>query len=112
MCGRAYDPRFLWSWPNARISVMGGEQAAHVLAQINRDKEEGRGGSWSLEDEEQFKAKLRMQYETQGNAYYASARLWDDGVIAPQDTRKVLGLSLWVTAHAPSQPTQFGVFRM
>jgi 3-methylcrotonyl-CoA carboxylase beta subunit len=112
MCGRAYDPRFLWSWPNARTSVMGGEQAANVLAQINRDKEESRGSSWPLEEEEQFKNRLRMQYETQGNTYYASARLWDDGVIAPKDTRKVIGLCLWITAHAPPKPTQFGVFRM
>lgn len=112
MCGRAYDPQFLWAWPNARISVMGGEQAANVLTQINRDKEESRGGVWSLDEEEQFKNKLRMQYETQGNAYYASARLWDDGVIKPEDTRKIIGLSLWATSHAPIQPTQFGVFRM
>lgn len=112
MCGRAYDPRFLWAWPNARISVMGGEQAASVLAQINRDKEEARGHTWSLEAEEAFKNTLRQQYETQGNAYYASARLWDDGVIAPADTRKVLGLSLWTVSHAPMNTTQFGVFRM
>lgn len=112
MCGRAYDPSFLWAWPNARISVMGGEQAANVLAQINRDKEEARGQSWSVEAEETFKETLRQQYETQGHAYYASARLWDDGVIMPADTRKVLGLGLWIVAHAPMQSTQFGVFRM
>lgn len=112
MCGRAYDPRFLWTWPNAKISVMGGEQAASVLAQINREKEEARGHIWPLEAEEAFKNNLRTQYETQGNAYYASARLWDDGVIAPADTRKVLGLSLWAISHAPIASTQFGVFRM
>lgn len=112
MCGRAYDPRFLWTWPNARISVMGGEQAASVLAQINREKEEARGHTWSTKAEETFKNTLRLQYETQGNAYYASARLWDDGVIAPVDTRDVLGLSLWVISHAPIGSTQFGVFRM
>lgn len=112
MCGRAYDPSFLWTWPNARISVMGGEQAANVLAQINRDKEESRGNTWSLEAEDQFKQQLRQQYETQGNVYYASARLWDDGVIKPQDTRKVLGLSLWAVSHAPQKETQFGIFRM
>jgi 3-methylcrotonyl-CoA carboxylase beta subunit len=108
MCGRAYNPRFLWSWPNARISVMGGEQAANVLAQVNREKRT----NWSMEEEEAFKAKLRTQYETQGNPYYASARLWDDGVIAPEDTRKVLGLSLSCALNAPIGTTKFGVFRM
>lgn len=112
MCGRAYDPRFLWSWPNARISVMGGEQAANVLAQVTRDKHSKAGTSWSAEAEEAFKAELRAQYEAQGNPYYASARLWDDGVIAPEDTRTVLGLSLSAALNAPISPTRFGVFRM
>ncbi len=112
MCGRAYDPRFLWSWPNTRISVMGGEQAANVLVQVNRDKYAKQNKPWSDADEEAFKAGLREQYETQGSPYYASARLWDDGVIAPKDTRKILGLSLMAALNAPIHPTQFGVFRM
>lgn len=112
MCGRAFSPRFLWSWPNARISVMGGEQAANVLAQVNRDKHAKRHTSWATEEEEAFKATLREQYEAQGNPYYASARLWDDGVIAPQDTRKILGLSLSAALNAPIKSTRFGVFRM
>lgn len=112
MCGRAYSPRFLWTWPNARISVMGGEQAANVLAQITRDKHQKQQTEWSVSDEEKFKAALHEQYETQGNPYYASARLWDDGVIAPQDTRIVLGLSLSAALNAPIEATQFGVFRM
>ena len=112
MCGRAYDPRFLWTWPNARISVMGGEQAANVLAQVTRDKHDKEGTSWPVGDEELLKANLHRQYETQGNPYYASARLWDDGVIAPCDTRKVLGLSLSAALNAPIESTQFGVFRM
>jgi 3-methylcrotonyl-CoA carboxylase beta subunit len=112
MCGRAYGPRFLWSWPNARISVMGGEQAANVLAQINRDKLEKQGSEWSADDEAQFKSELREQYNFQGHPYYASARLWDDGVIAPEDTRRVLGLSLSAALNAPIESTLFGVFRM
>ena len=112
MCGRAYNARFLWTWPNSRISVMGGEQAANVLAQVNRDKYAKQNKEWSVEDEEQFKMQMRSQYEAQGNPYYASARLWDDGVIAPEDTRKVLGLSLCATLNAPIQATHFGVFRM
>ena len=112
MCGRAYGPRFLWSWPNARISVMGGEQAANVLAQINREKNEKQNIPWSATEEEQFKSTLRSQYERQGHPYYASARLWDDGIIAPQDTRKVLGLSLSASLNAPIETTQFGLFRM
>lgn len=112
MCGRAYAPRFLWSWPNARISVMGGDQAANVLAQINRDKHAKQGTVWPTDDEEQFKASMREQYDRQGNPFYASARLWDDGVIAPHDTRKVLGLSLSAALNAPINPTKFGVFRM
>ena len=112
MCGRAYNPRFLWSWPNARISVMGGEQAASVLAEINREKYLKQNKSWSSDEEAAFKAPLREQFETQGSPYYASARLWDDGVIAPEDTRKILGLSLSASLNAPIQETEFGIFRM
>ena len=112
MCGRAYNPRFLWTWPNSRISVMGGEQAANVLAQINRDKLVKQDKQWPVAEEELFKSQTRSQYENQGNPYYASARLWDDGVIAPQDTRKILGLSLSAALNAPIEPTRFGVFRM
>lgn len=112
MCGRAYDPNFLWSWPNARISVMGGEQAAAVLAGINRDKLAKQQKTWSKEEEEAFKETLRQRYDVQGDPYYASARLWDDGVIAPEDTRKILGLSLSAALNAAPSPTQFGVFRM
>ena len=112
MCGRAYDPRFLWMWPNARISVMGGEQAASVLATVKRDGMEARGETWSAEDEAAFKAPVREQYETQGHPYYASARLWDDGIIDPADTRRVLALGLSVALNAPVEPTRFGVFRM
>jgi 3-methylcrotonyl-CoA carboxylase beta subunit len=112
MCGRAYSPRFLWMWPNARISVMGGEQAASVLATVKRDGIEAKGGSWSAEEEEAFKAPIRAQYEEQGHPYYASARLWDDGVIDPADTRMVLGLSLSATLNAEIKDTKFGVFRM
>ncbi|MGL6029796.1 MAG: carboxyl transferase domain-containing protein, partial [Legionella sp.] len=106
------DARFMWSWPNARISVMGGEQAANVLAQINRDKCSKQNIDWPAEAEAQFKQKLQNQYETQGNPYYASARLWDDGVIIPEDTRTVLGLGLSAALNAPIKTTQFGVFRM
>ncbi|CAM5335343.1 acetyl-CoA carboxylase subunit beta [Streptomyces spiroverticillatus] len=112
MCGRAYSPRFLWMWPNAKISVMGGEQAASVLATVKRDQIEGRGEEWAAEDEESFKDPIRAQYETQGNAYYASARLWDDGVIDPMETRQVLGLALTACANAPLADPAFGVFRM
>ncbi|WP_018719330.1 carboxyl transferase domain-containing protein [Arhodomonas aquaeolei] len=112
MCGRAYSPRFLWMWPNARISVMGGEQASAVLAQVRRDGIERKGGEWSTGEEEAFKAPIRDQYEREGHPYYASARLWDDGVIAPADTRMVLGLGLSTALNAPQQPTRFGVFRM
>ncbi|MCS4292466.1 3-methylcrotonyl-CoA carboxylase beta subunit [Comamonas sp. BIGb0152] len=112
MCGRAYSPRFLWMWPNARISVMGGEQAASVLATVKRDGIEGRGGAWTAEEEEAFKAPIRQQYEDQGHPYYASARLWDDGVIDPADTRRVLALGLAATRNAPIEDTKFGVFRM
>ena len=112
MCGRAYSPRFLWMWPNARISVMGGEQAASVLAQIRRDGLEARGQSWAAEAEESFKAPIRDQYETQGHPYYATARLWDDGVIDPADTRRVLALGISASLNAPIPLTRFGVFRM
>ena len=112
MCGRAYSPRFLWMWPNARISVMGGEQATAVLATVKRDGIESRGGQWSAEEERAFKAPLLDQYETQGHPYYASARLWDDGVMDPADTRRVLALSLAATLNAPIPATKFGVFRM
>jgi 3-methylcrotonyl-CoA carboxylase beta subunit len=112
MCGRAYSPRFLWMWPNARISVMGGPQAANVLAQVRRDNIEGRGESWSAEDEAAFKEPIEDQYESQGHPYYASARLWDDGIIDPADTRRVLGLGLSAALNAPIEETRFGVFRM
>ena len=112
MCGRAYSPRFLWMWPNARISVMGGEQAASVLATVKRDGIEAKGGRWSADDEEAFKAPIRDQYERQGHPYYASARLWDDGVIDPADTRRVLALALSASLNAPIPETKFGVFRM
>lgn len=112
MCGRAYSPRFLWMWPNARISVMGGEQAATVLSLLRREAIEAKGGVWSVEEEEAFKAPIREQYETQGHPYYATARLWDDGIIDPKDTRRVLGLALAAGTNAPIEPTTFGVFRM
>jgi 3-methylcrotonyl-CoA carboxylase beta subunit len=112
MCGRAYGPRFLWMWPNARISVMGGEQAAAVLATVRRDNLEARGQSWSQEDEEAFRAPIRAQYETQGHPYYASARLWDDGIIDPADTRRLLGLAISASLNAPIGKTEFGIFRM
>jgi 3-methylcrotonyl-CoA carboxylase beta subunit len=112
MCGRAYSPRLLWMWPNARISVMGGEQAASVLAQIKRDSIEKKGGRWSATEEEAFKTPIREQYERQGHPYYASARLWDDGVIDPLDTRLVLGLGISASLNAPIPETRFGVFRM
>src|SRR5690348_10146928 len=108
MCGRAYSPRFLWMWPNARISVMGGEQAASVLAEVRRDRDAG----WSAAEEEEFKAPIRAQYETQGHPYYASARLWDDGVIDPADTRMTLALAISASLNAPIEPTRFGIFRM
>ncbi|HYA65662.1 MAG TPA: carboxyl transferase domain-containing protein, partial [Burkholderiaceae bacterium] len=112
MCGRAFSPRFLWTWPNSRISVMGGEQAAGVLAAVRREGIEARGRSMSAQEEEAFKAPIREQYEQQGNPYYGTARLWDDGVIDPAQTRRVLGLSLAVTRNAPIAPTRFGLFRM
>ncbi len=112
MCGRAYGGRFLWMWPNARISVMGGEQAATVLAQVRRDGLEARGESWSDADEEAFKQPIREQYEIQGHPYHASARLWDDGIIDPVDSRRVLGLGLSAALNAPIENTEFGIFRM
>ncbi|MCG3168712.1 MAG: Methylmalonyl-CoA carboxyltransferase 12S subunit [Pseudomonadales bacterium] len=112
MCGRAYDPRLLFMWPNARIAVMGGEQAAAVLAQVKRDQREREGGAWSEQDEQAVKQPVLERYERQGNPYYASARLWDDGVIDPADTRTVLALALSAALNAPVEPTRFGVFRM
>ncbi|MES2535757.1 MAG: carboxyl transferase domain-containing protein [Pseudomonadota bacterium] len=112
MCGRAYSPRFLWMWPNARISVMGGDQAASVLATVKRDGIELKGGAWSKEEEEAFKQPIKDQYEHQGHPYFASARLWDDGVIDPADTRMVLGLGLSAALNAPIPETKFGIFRM
>ena len=112
MCGRAYDPRFLWMWPNARISVMGGEQAAGVLAQVKREQAERGGQTFSAEEEQQLKQPILEQYEHQGHPYYSSARLWDDGVIDPAQTRDVLGLALSASLNAPIEPTRFGVFRM
>jgi 3-methylcrotonyl-CoA carboxylase beta subunit len=112
MCGRAYSPRFLWMWPNARISVMGGEQAAMVLAQVKRDGMEARGETWEAAAEDAFKAPIRAQYETQGHPYYASARLWDDGVIDPAQTRRTLGLAISASLNAPIPETRFGLFRM
>ncbi|MCR9222245.1 MAG: methylcrotonoyl-CoA carboxylase [Alphaproteobacteria bacterium] len=112
MCGRGYSPRFLWMWPNARISVMGGEQAANVLATVREDGMAAKGESWSAEEKEAFMAPIRDQYEAQGHPYYASARLWDDGVIDPKDTRMVLGLSLSAAMNREIEPTRFGVFRM
>jgi 3-methylcrotonyl-CoA carboxylase beta subunit len=112
MCGRAFNPRFLWMWPNARISVMGGEQAASVLATVKRDGLEAKGGSWSADEEAAFRAPIQAQYEAQGHPYYASARLWDDGIIDPADTRRVLALGLSAACNAPPVPTTFGVFRM
>jgi 3-methylcrotonyl-CoA carboxylase beta subunit len=112
MCGRAYSPRFLWMWPNARISVMGGEQAASVLATVRGEQVEAKGGTWTAEEAEAFKAPIREQYEHQGNPYYSTARLWDDGIIDPAETRTVLGLALTVCSRAPLEPVSYGVFRM
>ena len=112
MCGRAFSPRFLWMWPNARISVMGGEQAASVLATVRRDGIELKGGQWSAAEEEAFKAPIRQQYEVQGHPYFATARLWDDGIIDPADTRRVLALGLSAARNAPVDDTKFGLFRM
>jgi 3-methylcrotonyl-CoA carboxylase beta subunit len=112
MCGRAYGPRFLWMWPSARISVMGGEQAASVLATVRRDNIEARGGAWPKEEEEAFKQPIREQYDREGHPYYATARLWDDGILDPVDTRMALALGLSAAMNQPIGPTKFGVFRM
>jgi 3-methylcrotonyl-CoA carboxylase beta subunit len=112
MCGRAYSPRFLFTWPNSRISVMGGEQAASVLATVRRDNLEAEGKSWSAEEEEGFKAPIRAKYEQEGSPYHATARLWDDGIILPSETRQVLGLAFSACLNAPIPETRFGVFRM
>src|SRR5205085_11812270 len=110
--GRGYSPRVLFVWANARISVVGGEQAASVLATVRRDNIEARGETWSAEEEQKFKQPIRDNYEREGNPYYASARLWDDGIIAPQETRRVLSLALSAALNAPIEDTRFGVFRM
>ena len=112
MCGRAYSPRFLWTWPNARISVMGGEQAAGVLATVRRDSIERQGGAWSADEEAAFKAPTLAMFQEQSHPLYASARLWDDGIIDPRKTRQVLALSLAATLNAPIEQTRFGLFRM
>ncbi|HEY3705162.1 MAG TPA: carboxyl transferase domain-containing protein [Terracidiphilus sp.] len=112
MCGRAYHPRLLWMWPNARISVMGGEQAANVLARVRRDALEAQGKEWGEQQEDEFKAPIRAQYEEQGNPFYATARLWDDGILDPLDTRRALALGLAAAQNAPAEATRFGVFRM
>jgi 3-methylcrotonyl-CoA carboxylase beta subunit len=112
MCGRAFGPRFLWTWPNSRISVMGGEQAASVLATVRRDALEAAGKSWSAQEEQEFKQPTREQFEQQGNPYYATARLWDDGIADPAQTRRLLGLGLAASLNAPIGATRFGVFRM
>jgi len=112
MCGRAFSPRLLVMWPNARISVMGGEQAASVLATLKREAVEAKGAQWSADEENEFKTPIREQYEREGHPYYATARLWDDGVIQPSDTRRVLALGLSAALNAPIADTRFGVFRM
>ena len=112
MCGRAYSPRFLWMWPNSRISVMGGDQAAGVLATVRRDGIEARGGQWPAAEEDAFKAPIREQYEHQGHPFYASARLWDDGVVDPAETRMTLALGISASLNAPIPQTRSGVFRM
>jgi len=112
MCGRAYSPRLLFTWPNSRISVMGGEQAASVLATVKRDGLEAKGETWSKEDEEAFKAPIRERYEAEGNPYFATARLWDDGIIDPVQARNVLGLAISASLNAPIPETAFGIFRM
>jgi 3-methylcrotonyl-CoA carboxylase beta subunit len=112
MCGRAYGPRFLWTWPNSRISVMGGEQAANVLAHVKREQIETSGAAWCQAEEDAYKAPILAQYEEQSSAYYATARLWDDGIIDPKATRETLALGLAVAARVPVEPTRFGVFRM
>lgn len=112
MCGRAYDPRFLWMWPNARISVMGGEQAASVLATVKGDQLAARGETWSGQEIDEFKDPIRAKYEAEGSAYFSTARIWDDGVIHPQDTRRVLSLALSISGFSPLSESSFGIFRM
>jgi 3-methylcrotonyl-CoA carboxylase beta subunit len=112
MCGRSYSPRFMWTWPNARLALMGSEQAASVLATVRRDQIEARGGEWSAEEEAEFRQPIFDQFETQSHPYYATARLWDDGVIEPGDTRMVVGLALQAAAQSPLGPVGYGVFRM
>ncbi len=112
MCGRAYSPRFLWMWPNARISVMGGEQAASVLATVRREGIERKGGTWSPEEEAEFKRPTIEMFDRQSHPLYATARLWDDGIIDPRRSREVLALSLTAALNAPIEPTRFGLFRM
>lgn len=112
MCGRAYSPRFLWSWPNSRISVMGGEQASNVLGQITKDSKEKRGEAWTDLEREEFQRPIKEKYELQGHPYFASSRLWDDGIIDPKETRTVLGLALSASLNAEPKATKFGVFRM
>jgi len=112
MCGRAYSPRFLWMWPNARIGVMGGEQAASVLATVRRDGIEKKGGQWSADEERAFKQPILDQFEHQAHPYFASARIWDDGVIDPASTRRVLSLAISASLNAPIGEPKFGVFRM
>ncbi|WP_275450256.1 carboxyl transferase domain-containing protein, partial [Brucella suis] len=112
MAGRAYSPRFLWTWPNSRIAVMGGEQAAGVLATVKRDGIERTGGTWSAEEEAEFKRPTLEMFERQSHPLYASARLWDDGIVDPRKSREVLGLPLSATLNAPVEPTRFGIFRM
>ena len=112
MCGRSYDPRFLWMWPNARISVMGGEQAASVLATVKTDQLAAKGESWTTDAVEAFKEPIRAKYETEGSAYFSTARLWDDGIIDPRDTRRVLSLALSISGLSPLPESSFGIFRM
>jgi len=112
MCGRAYSPRFLFTWPNARVSLMGSEQAASVLATVRRERIEGQGASWSPEEEEAFKQPIRDNFERESHPYFATARLWDDGIITPQETRRVLALAFSAALNAPIPTTRFGVFRM
>ena len=112
MCGRAYSPRFMWSWPNSRISVMGGEQAASVLSTVRKDVNKRKGVKWSKKDEKEFKKKLHDQYEKEGSPYFASSRIWDDGIIDPIDTRMVLGLSISAAHNRPIEDSKYGIFRM
>ncbi len=112
MCGRGFHPRFLWMWPNARISIMGGEQASSVLATVRRDNIEAKGGTWSEAEEAAFKQPILDQFAHQSHPYYSTARVWDDGIIDPAETRMVLGLSISAAMNTPVEETKFGVFRM